>query len=338
MADALTSARLDGTFALLDALPDGLAKTTGWDRAVRSADARGTRDHRRRARVHLLSAAWGAGLTRADRVLPAFAWLLADHDADPDGVAAGDLVRMYPAVLWAAAEEPAVGRDRLRALLDDFGERAAACGTGGDGIEPLRESLAGWLGPVDRFPAVRRPLDRLSAAADRAVPRWAGPLWWACGLAEVVPCPERWSVPGPRTGGTHEKPADLTDRLRRAARQSGAWGVRERAARESLPRLVGRAVRLGPHASAEDRQELYSAAALACGRLADLGDRRAVVRLPTGLPGASAGPTRPTGAAAALAAAAAGLAAAFDRRNGNGRASARLRRDRAFVAGRAFHW
>ncbi|WP_171185149.1 hypothetical protein [Alienimonas chondri] len=341
MGDAVARERLRRLFPELEARPHDLGRMLGWAEAVRLADAGDARDDQVRARIGLLDAATGAGLNRADRVLPAFAWLLAEYDRDParaGGVSAATLVRFYPLALWGAMMDPAVFRGRLIDLTNDFAARVKLWGRGDDDLTGIRLLLVHHLGRESRLPTADRLVHRLATAADRRIPQLAGP--WAFRLAKAVPVPKLWEIPDrPLRASAYEMPHDVAARLRRAVREACSRGVgRKRDVANTLPPLLRRAFRLGPHAPVGIRLELWPAAAAAC-EVLEAADPRAVrLRLPPGLGAQGDQPADFSVAAAALSAEADRLAAAFDRRNGNGLASARLRRDRAFVLGRDYHW
>ena len=159
----------DAELNRLRTLPDGPAKSDGLAGLVRRADADGRADRRRAARWELLGAGLGSELGH-DHVLPTFASLLADHDADPDAAAADGstpdrLSDAYVRVLRLTTEYPSIPKARIEALLEDFAARSRAWG--GDAADALEARLhaRGTLGDLEAVPALCRAM---TAARQRA--------------------------------------------------------------------------------------------------------------------------------------------------------------------------
>ncbi len=330
----------------LQAAPNDLTTFVGWAAAVRAADAGGDRDDQTAARFGLLRTADSAVLARADRVLPAFAWLLADHDGDPDrggAVSPASLGWLYPFLLHAAAHDPAVSRARLADLFQDCEQRLRGWGLDLTEAHAMRKSLLDGLGRPDRIPAVGRLAARCSAAADRHVPFWIGFGFCLLRVAWPTATPEQWATSPSTTGdGGYEPPGTLAERLQLTVRDC-ITGSPSQAVLKDAARLLRRALRLAPFACGMARLDLYAAAASAGRTLHENGERIGRFHLPEDLPEDLSGGRRGRRVdlpvlAVALDAEADRLAVAFDRRNGNGVASGRLRQVRAFVAGRAYHW
>ena len=148
---------------------DGPAKIAGMADLVRRLDAAGQPGDARACRWELLTAAEKSELCD-DHVLPTFAALLADHDADPDAAdAAGSdttrLLEAYRSVLRYVTRYPTIPRDRIEGLLTDFAERVAAWG--GDEAAACEAELhcRGTLGDLDAVPGLCK---RMAAARERA--------------------------------------------------------------------------------------------------------------------------------------------------------------------------
>ena len=340
----------------------GRAQVTAFAEAVRGAEAAGETSHTRAARWGLLYAAVGSDVGD-EFVLPTFARLLADFDADPAGCAADDctpalMLAAYTEVLRYATRFPSIPRDRVAALLDDFEARAGGWGGGPDAALEVRLHARADLGDLEAVPGLLREL--LAARAGREPARTRRDE--ALAAIYTVNGARAAAAMGPALDGEADVPDDLRSTFlawalrplvwcgqearadgyyRRALAAPGDWlfgeilvleyAARRRdeeALRNRLPRLMAAAPHMGP----DFRMQAAAAAGLACEVLAELGD--APRRLP--LPGDAGGGSlrRPSEAAPRLAETAAGFAAALDDRNGNDHVSRQFVGNRDFVLNR----
>ncbi|MFH5803266.1 hypothetical protein [Alienimonas sp. DA493] len=174
----------------LEMMPPGAAKVAALADLTRRTEAAGDPGRVRRARWALLIAAAGTELGD-DRVLPTFAALLADFDADPDAAAADGsppdrLLTAYAEVLRYTTRYPSIPRERVEALLDDFARRVETLGGDEADMYETRLHARGTLGNLEAVPALCVAMKRARAAA--GLP----PSWDAEALAGIYTAqPER---------------------------------------------------------------------------------------------------------------------------------------------------
>ncbi|WP_145361117.1 hypothetical protein [Alienimonas californiensis] len=179
-SDADAGSPLDPFFSELfelEVMPPGAAKVAALADLARRTEAAGNPGRLRRARWALLIAAAGTELGD-DRVLPTFAALLADFDADPDAAAANGsppdrLLTAYAEVLRYTTRYPSIPRERVEALLDDFARRVEALGGDEADMYETRLHARGTLGDLEAVPALCVAMKRARAAADLP-PSWDG--------------------------------------------------------------------------------------------------------------------------------------------------------------------
>ena len=352
-------------------LPRPADRIAAYATLVRRADAEGVRGRRRGARVGLVIETLDAGLLGRQAVaLPAFAWLLADFDRDPDeaeraGIDADDLLGWYESIIRIAGSDPAVPRAKLEALVADHGRRAGRWGGDASGAAGSAFRAAEKLGDLEALPALfRQEHDALREEGQIYPHGTAGLVGLFTGNAELALAalrpvvdgtgPHAWLWEGNRPNfriwmlrplvwaGLHQE----ADRRYRAVIAGGFRGVDESgfvleyAARvrdlETLRRWLPGVLRACDSVVGDGALELVHAA-LACEALAESGDAPLALSLPDDLEDAPApdarGRVAPGAAAGPLWAAAASFAARLDARNGNDTAGRGLLGDRAFVFG-----
>lgn len=364
----------DGFEAALDAaigLPAAADRIDALTDLIRHADAHGDRDQRRASRATLVTESLDAGLLGRQAIaLPAFAWLLADHDRDPDAAEAGyvtprELLGWYESIVRIAGSDPAIPRRKIEALVADHDRRTRAWGGHESGAAGSAFRAAEKLGDLEALPALfGRELRALRSegqdypygtaglvglftgqadlalAALRPIVDGTAPLaWlWAANRANF----RIWMLRPLVWAGLHAE----ADRRYRRVIAAGFQGVDESgfvleyAARvrdeRTLRRWLPGVLRACGSVTGDGALELVHAA-LACEALAELGDAPLALPLPTDLPNAppadADGRTRPSAAAGPLWAAAAAFAARLDARNGNDTFTRGLIGDRAFVFG-----
>ena len=336
---------------------------------VRRADAEEGKSMRRTVRGTLVAECLTENMLGRQAVaLPAFAWLLADFDADPDaaaadGVDAETLLTWYGRIIPVAAYDPAVPRDTIEELLADHDRRNAAWG----GSESSAANVAFWtavkLGEFEALPLhfARNLKDR--RRHDEEYPRDSAALIGIFSgdadltLDALLPlvdgtAPHAWLWDGssyrswllrPLVWKGLDQEADvyygqLVAEGYRGTEDSGF--VLEYAARvkdeATIRRWLPGVLRSCPNAAGDGALEIVHAA-LACEVLAETGDRPLVVPFPDGVPNVpptdARGRTAPSAAAGPLWDAAASFMAALDARNGNDTYTRGLVGDRAFVFG-----
>ncbi len=185
----------------LEVMPSGAAKVAALADLARRTEAAnsgaaGDAGRLRRARWALLIAAAGTELGD-DRVLPTFAALLADFDADPDAAADDGsppdrLLTAYAEVLRYTTRYPSIPRARVESLLDDFARRVEALGGDEADMYETRLHARGTLGDLEAVPA-------LCVAMKKAR---GGPGWTDPGTARRSPAstPPSRSAPSRRCG------------------------------------------------------------------------------------------------------------------------------------------
>ncbi|NNJ25297.1 hypothetical protein [Alienimonas chondri] len=142
----------------LEVMPSGPAKVAALADLARRTEATGDPGRLRRVRWALLIAAAGTELGD-DRVLPTFAALLADFDADPDAAAADGsppdrVLTAYAEVLRYTTRYPSIPRERVESLLDDFARRVDALGGDEADMYETRLHARGTLGDLEAVPAM----------------------------------------------------------------------------------------------------------------------------------------------------------------------------------------
>ena len=167
----------------LETMDSGAAKVAGLADLVRRTETAGDPSDLRSARWALLVAAVGTELGD-DRVLPTFAALLADFDADPEAAAAHDsppdrLLTAYAEVLRYTTRYPSIPRSRIEALLDDFARRAEALGGDAADMYETRLHARGTLGDLEAVPVLCVAMRR--AREEAGLPR----SWDAEALAGI---------------------------------------------------------------------------------------------------------------------------------------------------------
>ena len=154
--------------ATLSALPRGPAKVAQLSDLARRTESAGRPSDLRAARWELLIAAVQTELGD-DAVLPTFAALLADFDADP--AAASDysrpdrLLTAYAEVLRYTTRYPSIPKATIESLLDDFARRVAEWGGDAADAYETRLHARGTLGDLEAVPALCVAMTRAREAA-----------------------------------------------------------------------------------------------------------------------------------------------------------------------------
>ena len=352
--DLTTEAGLDAALREVRGLPGTRDRIRAFAALAGRADAGGSRIARRAARTALIEERCGenvVGLTAP--ALAAFAWLLEDHDRDPDGGTNPFLLRRWiTKMIPYAAEDAAVPRATVDALLADHRRRAEAWGAsplevkhtafwtairfsdlerlpplladlhGGyrdedSSVPPAKTGLAAIItGQADRAIAALRPMAEVHVGFAAWLLR---PLIWAGEDEEAERRYRRLAADGfagqGHDGLTFEFAARLRDR---------------EVLRSWLPRLAGQV----PSVAGDTGEELIHLAQ-GCAALAECGDEPLAVPLPADLPDPpprdGRGRVKPSDAAGPLWTATEVWAAANDARNGHAHVSVTLSGDRRFV-------
>ncbi len=110
------------------ALSHGDAKVALLEEAVRMADSLGDVDAGYRGRIKLVEAATFAG--HQERALVAFAWCLAQSDANPGRFNAWQLMWRYKWMVGNLPSFPQIALSKMHAMLEDFHRRCREHGYG----------------------------------------------------------------------------------------------------------------------------------------------------------------------------------------------------------------
>ena len=353
--DLATEAGLDAALDRIDELPADRDRIVALNALIREADASGSREAQRRVRAQLCwETRTGSVIGLTTPGLAAFAWLLADHDRDPEGgVPAPILGNWYVEMAPNAARDPAVPRERVEALLADQRRRAAAWGGGEseavhtafwtavrmldlekmppllaelraagekDGLGPPSFEIA--LGAIlcGQTDAALAAIEPLARRGDRQMAIWLlRPLVWAGRTDEAA---ERYKTAlSPGFRGDAEPPFVLEYAAR----------VRDvKVLRRWLPPIAAQIPSVAGDAAIEVIHLCQ-----ACLALADAGDEPLALPIPDDLPNPpprdDRGRVRPSEAAPAYWAAASAWAAQMDARNGHTHYTTLNEGDRRFV-------
>lgn len=128
-------------------LPEGPAQVAALEEAVRLADATQDDDLSYHARDALIRAAVFGGCS--ERAITALSWCLAMSDKDPDAFPVYDLMWQYKWIVPSLPEFPAVSRQQIMRMLEDFASRTRQLGWGTRTIEYLRWKVAFDMGDLD---------------------------------------------------------------------------------------------------------------------------------------------------------------------------------------------
>jgi hypothetical protein len=128
-------------------LPDSLTKVALSEEAVRLADSAGDIFEAWDVRMDLIHTAVFSGAD--DKALPAFAWCLAQFDADPDSFDVEFLLKHYKWVTAAVSEFPQISRERIHELEDDMERRYSEYGFSLQVVHKVRAGNALGMGDFE---------------------------------------------------------------------------------------------------------------------------------------------------------------------------------------------
>ena len=120
------------------------AKVAILEQAVQLADSLGDVSDGYDVRQQLVDAATFGGME--DRALVAFSWCLAQSDRNPDQFPEGDLLWKYKWILAGIADYPAIPREKIHAMENDFERRLKRNGYGLRSLYKLRMDNANEMG------------------------------------------------------------------------------------------------------------------------------------------------------------------------------------------------
>ncbi|MEX0717361.1 MAG: hypothetical protein WD066_12275 [Planctomycetaceae bacterium] len=153
---------LDIIFGGADGLPPGRTKAALLEHTIREADAAGDVEAGIRARMDLIECCEYAGLD--DKAIVAFSWCLAQYDARPElfeSFEQHDLLWKYKWILGSVLPFPAISRERIEEMCEDYACRLERAGYSRRSANYMHWRCLREMGDAE---CARRPFDAWQAA------------------------------------------------------------------------------------------------------------------------------------------------------------------------------